>query len=94
MSIFKTKDEQEIMVECECGHAIIQIQNIGDDQIQEYAISILAHEFSEKQGALSNLFHRLKFTWHIFRYGYYRFQEIILREKDFNEFKEAISKIK
>jgi len=88
--ILTDKSCTKILVQCDCGVEIIEIEKFDDC----YILSVLYSAFYIKQDKLvSSLKNKLKMIWSILRGKEYRLFEIILTRENINELKKAIGKL-
>lgn len=78
----------KVNVECECQEHILRISKMD---FGEYAISVLTDNFSAKQDKkfFAKLKYKLKYIWYILIGREYVLDEIIITEKDYDEFMRA-----
>ena len=99
MSILKTKDNQELIITCDCGcdeSFHIKIDTVFEDDDYTYAfISYMNGKFYSDQSNGWNTFKKkLKKIWAIIRNKDYYYSDVLLNKEQFEEFRDYINQIK
>lgn len=94
MSILKSNDDSELIVQCDCGcDEGLRLKVEKDDDFDRYATMtyISGHWYKEQEGCLNRLTEKLKKIIAIIRNKDFYYSEVIMSKEDFQEFKNYIS---
>lgn len=99
MSVFKTKNNQELIITCNCGcdeSFHIKIEPIYEDEYETYAlISYMNGKFyTDQLSGWNTIKKKLKKIWAIITNKDYYYSDVILNKNQFEEFREYINQIK
>jgi hypothetical protein len=96
MSVLKSKDDREIIINCICGcDDSVHIKIDKEDYECYCIITYLNGNFYRDQKSVFNTFiKKLKKIWAIIRNKDYYYSDIILNEEEFEEFRDYINQIK
>lgn len=93
MSVLKSEDGKELLIDCSCGcgNSIkVKVDDI-DNEFYYYSRLYSANWYTEQKSCFSILKSKLKKIWRIIRNKDYCYSEICINKKEFNQFKEYIN---
>lgn len=93
MAVMISKDKKDLIVTCECGCEDGVRINISKDDYDDYAYQCFTNGnfYRDQNGMFGTLKNKLKKIWAIIRDKDYYYSDIIMSEKDFEQFKEYIN---
>jgi hypothetical protein len=91
MAILMSKDDEEMIVSCNCGcDEGMRIRIDKDDEDDGYAYnSYLSGKFYSEQGRFKD---KMKKIWAVIRNKDFYYNDICMSKKEFEEFKEWINR--
>lgn len=97
MSVYTTKDSNDIYMNCHCGcgqglKVIVEKDNFDDSYVFiEFFSSNFYH--TQDMSILNVIKTKLKKIWYIIRNKDYCYSEILLTKVDFDKFRNALNKV-
>ena len=89
----KSKEENSIIVECECSTHSMKITSFEEDS--EVCISMFKDNFYGKQNSIVKIIlNRIKLAWRMLRGKEYYLEEIIIDKKDLTKLINTLQKMK
>lgn len=99
MAVMKSKDGNDFVIDCNCGcNDGIRFKFYQDEYDEDDICLIMSNigcEFYSRQRTiLSKMKEKFKRIWFIIRDKEYQYFDITITKKDFEEFRQAIDKLK
>ncbi|MGN1327079.1 MAG: hypothetical protein ACI4VQ_03270 [Clostridia bacterium] len=86
-------EENQIIVECNCGTHLIKITSFDDEPETFFEIWVSNFYTKQKESLYLRIWHRLKLIWYAIRGKEYRLEDFVLDKNDVEELIKALQEI-